>query len=295
MKRTRFDDAACPIARTTDLMGDWWTPMVMREAFLGRRRFDEFQQALLLSRGVLSKRLSRLVEEGLLESPRVHAERERERSGAGCDLRRGAIRTAIRLRVFRQRSGLWRFFGSRTHEPVGQYAVEIAEHLRGRIGAGVRQLLEALVGQPQQTRVLGGFDRGHSAIPVETHFAEHVAALIEPALAKGQVVLSDRYTLSSVAYQGARGLDADAILADGEREFPIPDLVIVISVSPELGTKRVNARGGTAEPVFEEIEFQREVAAEFSRIARSYVETVDGSGSPEDVHARVCEVCDPVL
>jgi DNA-binding HxlR family transcriptional regulator len=74
MKRTRFDDAACPIARTTDLMGDWWTPMVMREAFLGRRRFDEFQQALSLSRGVLSKRLSRLVDEGLLEK-RAYEER----------------------------------------------------------------------------------------------------------------------------------------------------------------------------------------------------------------------------
>ncbi len=67
MRRTRFEDAACPIARTTDLMGDWWTPMVMREAFFGRRRFDEFQKALSVSRGVLAKRLSRLVEEGLLE------------------------------------------------------------------------------------------------------------------------------------------------------------------------------------------------------------------------------------
>ena len=67
MRRTRFEDAACPIARTTDLMGDWWTPMVMREAFLGRRRFDEFQKALSVSRGVLAKRLSRLVDEGLLE------------------------------------------------------------------------------------------------------------------------------------------------------------------------------------------------------------------------------------
>ena len=67
MRRTRFDDSPCPIARTTDLIGDWWTPIVMREAFLGRRRFDEFQQALSLSRGVLAQRLSRLVEEGLLE------------------------------------------------------------------------------------------------------------------------------------------------------------------------------------------------------------------------------------
>jgi DNA-binding HxlR family transcriptional regulator len=67
MRRTRFEDAACPIARTTDLMGDWWTPMVMREAFLGRRRFDEFQKALSMSRGVLAKRLLRLVDEGMLE------------------------------------------------------------------------------------------------------------------------------------------------------------------------------------------------------------------------------------
>ena len=67
MRRTRFDDSACPIARTTDLIGDWWTPMVMREAFLGRRRFEEFQGALSLSRGVLAQRLARLVDEGLLE------------------------------------------------------------------------------------------------------------------------------------------------------------------------------------------------------------------------------------
>ena len=67
MRRTRFDDWACPIARTTDLVGDWWTPLVMRQAFLGCRRFDEFQQTLGVSRAVLSQRLTRLVDEGLLE------------------------------------------------------------------------------------------------------------------------------------------------------------------------------------------------------------------------------------
>lgn len=67
MRRTRFDEAECPIARTVDLIGDWWTPIVMREAFLGRRRFEDFQQALSLSRGVLAQRLSRLVDEGMLE------------------------------------------------------------------------------------------------------------------------------------------------------------------------------------------------------------------------------------
>jgi DNA-binding HxlR family transcriptional regulator len=74
MRRTRFDDAPCPIARTADLIGDWWTPMVLREAFLGRRRFDDFQQALAVSRGVLAQRLARLVDEGLLEK-RLYEER----------------------------------------------------------------------------------------------------------------------------------------------------------------------------------------------------------------------------
>jgi DNA-binding HxlR family transcriptional regulator len=67
MRRTRFDDWPCPIARTTDLMGDWWTPIIMREAFSGRRRFEQFHEALGLSRAVLTQRLNRLVDQGLLE------------------------------------------------------------------------------------------------------------------------------------------------------------------------------------------------------------------------------------
>jgi len=124
---------------------------------------------------------------------------------------------------------------------------------------------------------------------------EHVATLIEPALARGQVVLTDRYFLSSVAYQGARGLGAAAILADSEREFPIPDLVLVLEIPPEEGLARVDARGGTAEPVFEEIELQRKVAAELARVERPYVVFVDGRGSPDEVQARVRDACARVL
>jgi DNA-binding HxlR family transcriptional regulator len=67
VRRTRFDTAPCPIARTTDLVGDWWTPVVMREAFFGCRRFEQFQERLGVSRATLSQRLDRLVEEGLLD------------------------------------------------------------------------------------------------------------------------------------------------------------------------------------------------------------------------------------
>jgi DNA-binding HxlR family transcriptional regulator len=67
MRRTRFDRWPCSIARTVDLAGDWWTPLVMREAFYGARRFDQFQQRLGLSRNVLAQRLARLVDEEMLE------------------------------------------------------------------------------------------------------------------------------------------------------------------------------------------------------------------------------------
>lgn len=50
-----------------DLLGDWWTPLVLRECFYGVRRFDEFQRWLGISRNTLTDRLRRLVDEGLLE------------------------------------------------------------------------------------------------------------------------------------------------------------------------------------------------------------------------------------
>lgn len=50
-----------------DLLGDWWTPLVLRECFYGVRRFDDFQRWLGISRNTLTDRLRRLVDEGLLE------------------------------------------------------------------------------------------------------------------------------------------------------------------------------------------------------------------------------------
>lgn len=67
MKRTSFAGWPCSVARSVDLLGDWWTPLVMRDAMNGVRRFDDFERSLGLSRNVLSQRLSRLVEEGMLD------------------------------------------------------------------------------------------------------------------------------------------------------------------------------------------------------------------------------------
>lgn len=67
MRRTSFANWPCSIARTMDLLGDWWTPLVLREAFYGVTRFDAFQQELGIARNTLADRLRRLVDEGLLD------------------------------------------------------------------------------------------------------------------------------------------------------------------------------------------------------------------------------------
>lgn len=66
MRRTSFEGAACPIARTSDLIGDGWSPLIMREAASGVRRFEEFQRRLEIPRATLTARLDRLVVEAML-------------------------------------------------------------------------------------------------------------------------------------------------------------------------------------------------------------------------------------
>ncbi len=66
MRRTRFDTAHCPVARTTDLLGDWWTPLVLRQLFVGERRFAQIAESLDISRAILSSRLKRLESEGVV-------------------------------------------------------------------------------------------------------------------------------------------------------------------------------------------------------------------------------------
>jgi len=77
MGRKRFDDQNCGIARSLDVLGDWWTLLIIRDAFFGLRRFADFQRHLGISRNVLSQRLRQLVATGILDRVDVgeHGER----------------------------------------------------------------------------------------------------------------------------------------------------------------------------------------------------------------------------
>ncbi|WP_283194692.1 helix-turn-helix domain-containing protein [Rhizobium sp. AN80A] len=68
VKRVSLWNAGCPVARALDAIGDWWSLLIIRDAFDGKRRFGEFQTGLGISKGVLSTRLRDLVKRGILET-----------------------------------------------------------------------------------------------------------------------------------------------------------------------------------------------------------------------------------
>lgn len=68
VKRVSTWDATCPVARALDVIGDWWSLLIIRDAFDDVRRFGDFQRGLGIARGMLATRLRDLVERGVLES-----------------------------------------------------------------------------------------------------------------------------------------------------------------------------------------------------------------------------------
>lgn len=117
----------------------------------------------------------------------------------------------------------------------------------------------------------------------------HLAAEILPALDAGRSVVTDRYYLSTVAYQGARGLDWRAILETSEAEFELPTLAFWLDIGARAGLERVRARGAAPEPAFEHPERLERAAAIFAEIDRPYVERVDATQPVERVHAAIRE------
>src|ERR1700685_4051747 len=68
VKRTSFEAAECPIARSLDAIGDWWSLLIIRDAFLGLRRFSEFQKNIGLAKNILTVRLRAVVDHGILKT-----------------------------------------------------------------------------------------------------------------------------------------------------------------------------------------------------------------------------------
>jgi DNA-binding HxlR family transcriptional regulator len=67
MQRKSLGNMKCPVARSLDRVGEWWSILILRDAFYGLRRFDEFQKSLGVAPNILTRRLNALVSAGLLE------------------------------------------------------------------------------------------------------------------------------------------------------------------------------------------------------------------------------------
>ena len=159
----------------------------------------------------------------------------------------------------------------------GVPAVRTAEPDGTPLGARLRQ-------------VLGDVDRVTpvtEALLFAAARAEHVQRVIRPALAGGQVVVCDRYVDSTVAYQGARGLDPALLLKQSEAEFPMPDLVLLLEIAVDAALTRVHARGGRIEGAFEARERLERVAAIFAGLERPYITRIDASADPERVAEKI--------
>ncbi len=146
----------------------------------------------------------------------------------------------------------------------------------------------------------------HGDAPLDAHAellllladrAQHVAEVIRPALARGAVVISDRYTPSTLAYQGVgRGLGVETVeqldaFATGGL---VPDLVILLDVPDDVAEARVAAERDRVERAGDE--FHRRVRAAYRELAveRGWC-VVDGSPDPSDVEVRVRDAVAAVI
>jgi dTMP kinase len=160
----------------------------------------------------------------------------------------------------------------------------------GPVGTLVRQVLTGRMVVP------GGRAPGWAtmALLFAADRMDHVESEIEPFLADGGVVLSDRYDASSLAYQsvssGSQAKDAVEWIRVLNRYVRRPDLTIVLDVTPETAAERRLFRAEAAQ-LYDQNEVQRALAAFYRDLARHIpndrVEVIDASGAIGDVHARV--------
>ena len=164
-----------------------------------------------------------------------------------------------------------------TLEAAGHAVLATREPSDGAIGRRIREMARSGETLPPE-RELEWFMEDR---------AEHVREVIQPALAAGRTVLCDRYYLSTVAYQGARGLDWEAILAESEARFPRPDLAVILEIDAASGLARTRLRGGAADPAFENLEFIERVAAIFAAIDRPWIVRIDAAATPDAVTTAI--------
>jgi len=121
---------------------------------------------------------------------------------------------------------------------------------------------------------------------------QHVEELIEPTVQRGGIVILDRYYFSSMAYQGARGIDPDDIRTKNEAFAPVPDMLIILDLDVETALRRIGVRDGEAN------EFEKKEALQFCRdlflslADEPFARVINASQDIDTVHAAVRDICE---
>lgn len=160
----------------------------------------------------------------------------------------------------------------------GIAAVRFREPTDGIWGQKIRNMLNSGRGETTREEELTWFNKDRQ---------EDVKKNILPALINKKVVLMDRYYYSTAAYQGALGLDSNAILRDNETFAPIPDRAYIFTAPPEVCLKRIkDSRDGFS--AFEKMDYLMMVQKKFNLFKGSHIKQISSISSVGDIHAQLC-------
>lgn len=169
---------------------------------------------------------------------------------------------------------------SRELEAMGFEALYLREPTDGPFGRRLRELMVA----------------GREAVEPMEEFRlfladreEDVRLNIAPALKRGAIVCLDRYYISSMAYQGALGLDPEFIRTENEKIAPVPDLILYFEIPVEEGLKRIRASRAQGQNLFELQHYQERVCEMFAQMDFPQLVKVDARAPLEELHREVME------
>ena len=154
--------------------------------------------------------------------------------------------------------------------------VETREPTDGPYGRKIRELFLSRAGTPPEEEL---------ELFIEDR-RQHVVEVIEPALAQGSIVLTDRYYLSTAAYQGAAGIDPAEIFSRNQFA-PEPDLVLLLTLPLELGLVRIRQLRGEVLNDFEQEDQLRQVAELFDSFQHPFIRRIDADAPLEVVAGEI--------
>jgi dTMP kinase len=187
---------------------------------------------------------------------------------------------------------------ARTLEARGVTVHRTCEPSTGPVGGLIRQYLRHTIRDEAGTPRAVSWDT--MALLFAADRVDHVCSEVEPMLAQGTWVLSDRYDLSSLAYQSATAPSDEVVgwIRELNARALRPDLTLVVDVPAELAAQRRGARGGSEE-LYEKQELQQRLADVYASAERlvpgDRLVHVPGAGSPDEVAARVLAAVDAAL